>query len=549
MKLSVKIFCLSAVAFFSLKLNAQKDSTLPGAIQITSAYKPVLRNAVKSDFSASPLPADTVRRVQPYQIPAQNLFFAYEPVTMPSLALAPDTSMNLGSRNFVKIGYGNLATPFAKAGISLGDGRTSLLNFTGGYISSKNSKLEHQNFSEMNFGASANFYIPKNEVYGSFDYNAKKYNLYGYDHSVYTYKSDDVRQNFTDIVFKAGVRNSGKTELGINYNPNVSIGFFGYYNKLNETNLSFTLPVSKKLNEQLAAAIVAEGDITNFKTAQANNIQASFSNNLFQLKPALSFYDDNVKVRVGIVAAWDNTAFAAMPDVTAEAKFPDVPFTVLSGLVGRFVKNNFRNLEEKNPYLTPVYWQLNTKETEIYGGIKTTLAKRFTLTAKAGMVNYRNLPLFINDTTSATGPKGFVVVNELKANNFRVMGDIGYDLPQKFSLNAGLTVNAFASLKDNAKPWHVPQMELRASANYMAMKKLLLKANWYAFSGSDYLQKGNIIGKTGAGNDLSFGAEYLINKKISAWANINNFTNNKYSRWYSYPVYGTNVVGGVIFKF
>jgi len=48
---------------------AQKDTSKPQAINIVSSYKPVLRNAVKINFSGSQLPADTAKTVRQYQIP------------------------------------------------------------------------------------------------------------------------------------------------------------------------------------------------------------------------------------------------------------------------------------------------------------------------------------------------------------------------------------------------------------------------------------------------------------------------------------------------
>jgi hypothetical protein len=62
--------------FFISHSYGQRDTTRRQTIDITSSYKPVLRNAVKINLSASPLAADTSRPRLAYNIPAQNLFFA-----------------------------------------------------------------------------------------------------------------------------------------------------------------------------------------------------------------------------------------------------------------------------------------------------------------------------------------------------------------------------------------------------------------------------------------------------------------------------------------
>ena len=79
-------YCLSPVA-----ANAQKDTTKKTTIDITSSYKPVLRNAVKINFSASQLNADTSRPKLDYNIPPQNLFYSYQPIPLKPVALAMDS--------------------------------------------------------------------------------------------------------------------------------------------------------------------------------------------------------------------------------------------------------------------------------------------------------------------------------------------------------------------------------------------------------------------------------------------------------------------------
>ncbi|MBS1733452.1 MAG: hypothetical protein JST02_09165, partial [Bacteroidetes bacterium] len=71
-------FLMVITAMASLHVAAQRDTTKQ-TINITSSYQPVLRNAVKINFSGSQLIADTSTTVRPYIIPAQNLFYSYQP--------------------------------------------------------------------------------------------------------------------------------------------------------------------------------------------------------------------------------------------------------------------------------------------------------------------------------------------------------------------------------------------------------------------------------------------------------------------------------------
>ena len=196
-----------------------------------------------------------------------------------------------------------------------------------------------------------------------------------------------------------------------------------------------------------------------------------------------------------------------------------------------------------NPYIRTLSGQLNTKETEYYGGIKATIGSHFNFSAKTGWITYTNLPFFINDT--ATDSKAFKVSNEAKVNDLRVHGDLSYINQDKFTLTAGLTFNGYTGMTANAKAWNTVPMEFTGSLRWWAFKQVLLKSDFYAFAGGNYITKGNIARTFSAGSDLSGGVEFRVNKMFSAWLDVNNILNNKYERWHNYEVYGLNLLGGV----
>ncbi len=161
MKKKVHLFnCIIAVigCVSALPVCAQRDSTKRQSIDITSSYKPVLRNAVKINLSASPIAADTNRPRLAYAIPSQQLFFSYQPITLKPLSLSQDTALQLGARNFVKAGFGNFSTPYINAGLSFGDGKQGFINIYGNYISSK-GKIENQDFSRIKLKATGSWLL------------------------------------------------------------------------------------------------------------------------------------------------------------------------------------------------------------------------------------------------------------------------------------------------------------------------------------------------------------------------------------------------------
>ena len=540
-------FILLAGSLAAISANAQKDTSKTQAIDITSSFKPVLRNAVKINFSGSQLVSDTSRPVLGYSIPSQNLFYAYQPITLRPLALVQDTNLYLGNRNFLKAGFGNYSTAYVAAGVSVGDGKKSLVNIYGNYIGSKGNDIDFQDYSLINIKGTGSYFAPKYEVYAAAAVSQHNYYLYGYDHAVYTYKKADLRQQFQDITISGGIRNTVVTPLRISYNPNLQISFFTNKNKLSETTIMINAPVEKKIGEELTLMMEVKGDFTNYNTQRNTPVYTKFSNNVIQLRPAFEYKTALVKLHGGFTPVWNNGDFEWLPDIFAEVQLQEKVFMLQGGWIGRFTKNTFRNLSTINPYLQTLMFTKNTKETEYYGGIKATVGKHFNFNAKAAVISYKDLPFFINDT--ATDEKAFLVSNERSVNNFRVHGDISYINQDKFTVTAGVTFNGYTGMKDNAKAWHTIPMEFTSSLRWWAFERLLVKGDFYFFNGGNYLTKTNSSVPLTGGSDLSAGAEFTINKQFSAWANINNILSDKYERWHRYQVYGLNAAAGILIHF
>ncbi len=533
--------CLQGSAAF-----AQRDTTRKPSIDITSSYKPVLRNSAKINFSASHLVADTSKIISPYNIPAQNLFYTYLPVSLKPLSLMQDTLIELGLRNFIKAGAGNYTTPYASAGFSFGDGKTALVNLYADFISSK-GKIENQDYARLNVKGSGSYFTLRNEIYGTASVTRQDYYLYGYDHTLHNYTKDDVLQRFSDVSIKAGFRNKDKNETGINYNPSIQTTAFTALHKLTENSLIVDVPVEKTFGDVLSVKVAVNADITRYTTKDLVPANIKINNNIFQIAPELIYAKESITIHGGVTPAWDNGKLTVFPNIYGEAQIPGKSFLVQGGFTGRFIKNSYRNLSAVNPYLQTLSSQLNTKETELYGGIKASVGKHFNFSAKAGLIRYENLPFYINDT--ATDSKAFLVSNESKVNDLRIHADMSFISQDKFTITGGLTFNGYTNMKDNDKAWGTIPLEITASMRWWAFKQVMLKSDFRAFTGSPYLSKGNIKKTTSGAADLSAGLEFAINKNFSAWLDVNNIFNNKYERWHNYQVYGLNILGGVIYKF
>ncbi len=177
---------------FGISYSQQDTTKKKGSIDITSAFKPILKESAKINFNASPAVNDTTKPRLNYDIPNQNLLFAYTPGSLRPLALEIDYNGYWDLASYIKAGFGNYTTPYVKAGLGFGDGKAYLVNFYGSYISSK-GKIKHQDYAQFEAKTTGSLFTKSNEIYGSASMGRQDYFLYGYDHNVYDYKKSDVK--------------------------------------------------------------------------------------------------------------------------------------------------------------------------------------------------------------------------------------------------------------------------------------------------------------------------------------------------------------------
>src|SRR5215207_8363293 len=118
-----KLLLVPCTLFLVSSLYAQDPKKK--TIDITSTFKPVLREAVKINFNAAPPVADTTRPKLTYNIPVQNLLFSYQPAELKPVALQIDSLTAWEYRNYIKVGVGNVHQPFIQAGFSFGNDTSS----------------------------------------------------------------------------------------------------------------------------------------------------------------------------------------------------------------------------------------------------------------------------------------------------------------------------------------------------------------------------------------------------------------------------------------
>ena len=534
------------LALFSFAVaNAQKDTTKPGGVDIVSSFKPVLREAAKINFNASPPAPDTTKAKLSYDIPNQNLLFAYQPGTLKPLAMDIDSVAKFDNSSYIKAGFGSLRTPFVQAGISFGDGKTAGLNIYAKHVGS-DGKRDFQKYTNTDIRLAGFFRSGNNlEWDASIGLKSHKTYKYGYEPQSLVFPMDSIRQNFQTVSARVAMHNINKTEFGLTYWPEVKIDVFSDHLKNSESNTVLNLPLQKTLGKEWAINLGITFDLTRLSPEN----KAALNNTMYYISPAVLYKTSKINLQAGIRPSWDNKTFKMFPNVLADITTQDKRFTFQVGWTGYIRKTTYQYLASQNPWLWLPTEFKNTWIEERFAGFKGSVGDHFNYAAKVGFNKWNNQPLFVNDTITGLGGKSFRVVNEreIKVTNFG--GEIGYAIHEKLSLVTGLTFNQYSGLKDNAEAWGLSPLDFKTALRIQIIKDLWLKTDLFAWSGSHYRKKDGSDGKLAGAADLNAGLEFKITKNINLWTQFNNIFNKEYQRWNQYPVYGFNFVGGVVFSF
>lgn len=521
----------------------QKDSAHKQTIDIISSYKPVLKNITKINLTASPLKTDTSIPKLNYNIPPINLFYTYQPITIRPLALTVDSSILLGVRNYVKAGFGNYSTPFLQTALGFGDGKNELLNIAASYISSK-GKMINQDVTNLILNTEGSYFTPKNEVYGAGKFNFNQYYQYGYNHALYSFSKDSIDRANNDILISGGIRNIRENKNQIYYDATIDADLFSRGRNVNESDLFISITIEKIINDKATVRVKVSNDLSSYKNKMNSN-QFQINNNLFMVLPSIDYNLNNYTIHAGIKSISDNGAALILPDFRAAIKLPQ-QIIFEAGLEGSILKNTVKSLSLLNPFMDYPTFLKNTKESKLFAGIRTKIRHHMDVTASLGFIRFTNTPLFVNDTLSG---KGFYIKNEFKMNSFNIHGEVRYYSQEKFSITSILDINTYAGLKDNANAWEMIPVKFIAEANWKVNNTLLLKSSLNIFSGIPVKLKNNSERILPTITDLNVGSEFTLSKQFRLWFDINNLLNKKYERWNNYPVYGMQIIGGIIYQF
>ncbi|NDB52929.1 MAG: hypothetical protein EB025_02495, partial [Chitinophagaceae bacterium] len=375
-------------------------------------------------------------------------------------------------------------------------------------------------------------------------YNLDQVNRYGFRTPIVLPISKDDSQNYSAVSFQTGVKTINPTSYGITVGSQVEAGYFSDQTGNSEKSIRLTVPFTKNLNEswRVSALVDAHLITIGFKNG------ASIANNVAASRLLVSHWGRQFSLQGGLSPVWDRSGFTLLPIINGAFKVDSTRLIIQWGWEGNNQINSYQGLFRTNNWIQVPSSIYNTRSWQAYAGIKGASSSHISYSVRGGWFKVKDVPLFINDTSSLTKGNSFLVVFEPRLQQIQLSGEVGYQVADRMAVRASFQFNQFSALKNQARAWGLLPLELKLSSRIEVLKDLYLDLAAYTWRGASYLQKGGGIARSQGAFDVNTSLEFKLNQSWRLWGQFNNLFNQSYQRWNQYPVYGFNFLMGVVFS-
>jgi hypothetical protein len=509
------------------------------SVDVVSGYNPVLADAIKENFTASLPDNTTTPEPQEYDIPIDFYQIPYQPVKVKPIRL-PDAKPSELENVYVKAGFGTQLTPLAE--VYLNSDRNKKYNYGlfAKYISS-NGKLENQNYNDLRVGGSTKFYFDdKYALPITAYYSRNTLYYYGYNEDSISLEAKDVRQVFNNYGASVGFHNIGDNPLNMDFGLKAGFDGIADINKYKEMHPYLTGWGEKKLENNSIAG--AEVSYEYFSYAGATE----FVNSLVGVKPYYKMITDQWSLNAGINTIADRASNAYfLPDAQFSYDLVGDKFVFVAGVDGHLQVNSFANIVKENPFVKDTLVFKNTPITEIHAGLRGSTNGNFSFAVKGYQKITQDMPFYVTDSVDN---KRFDIVYS-DANLWGGYLELSYFDADRFRVTGSVNVFSFAEIDKLDKPYLRPTLEWTINGMYRFNQKLSMQADVFGVNKSFALLPTGSEAEIKGAVDMNVSAVYTYSKYFNIFVNVNNLASFKYQRYYNYPSYGIQALGGLSFTF
>ncbi len=520
------------------------DTIIPDqTIEIIQNYKPEVVTPEKPEWTPRLNIIDTTKPVYTYEVPQQALSYSYHSIPLRPLAMGR-VEQELPFSSYVKAGLGNLSTFLLDAGTALArpnayEGALHL------YHLSQKGNIANQQSSVTEVNADGKYYFSGHAAGAAIHVEQRTHNYYGYNHSLFEYDRSAVHQSLWNIAARAELSNTKANKWDLWYQPEIRLNTYSDRMGAREQGFDYDVPVRWQIDSSLSLSLSLAGNFTGL-----TNDSFSVGNNFFQIKPALRFRLSMLDLNLGVNPTWGQSGKGhLLPDLYLKLHTVSGKFAFIAGWKGAILQNTYEQLSTRNPFLYNIYPLRQTWNQQILGGFELALGRHLNLNASLSWRQWDNMALFVNDYTLHPDGKYFTLNYDDRVQAIALDADLSYQFAEQFQVSIGGVWTNFLHLDIQQKAWMEPMLKLSGSLNWQVFRPLSIQVRASYWDGMYAREALGTAYKMPVIFDLGAGAEYRIISRISLFLQADNITGQKYQRWYQYPVYGTNVTGGLRVKF
>jgi tetratricopeptide (TPR) repeat protein len=526
------------------ELSMSRD---PSANVLSNVSPLVLSDSIKPNFVPSNVPAIiSAPFLFVYNVPEINTKIAYKPIPLKPLAINQKKIIQDHIPSYVKLGYGNINTPLVEIGAQILKQKT--LNIYGhlNYIAQKDSvQNEASNFAA---DVTINKRIKENIVTVQLLNEVKRTTYYGFDRSLYKFKTEDIRQKYSYTEATGSLLSLSTEGKKFIVSPKITLGTYNDITSNVENSFLASLPVTTTFND---AKLTLTGIANIYTYNQSSNNKV---NSLLSIQPTIYFKAKGIDFETGLFPTLANGNTMLLYNVKANKYFNMYNSNLSIVLKSTIIQNTFQEITTINPYVYTNYEQKQTKENSLIGKLEGSLINKTNYVLQAGFVNYNNMLFYLNDT--ARDYKQFNILYQNKVQTLLMSIAANYYLNNYIQLGGDLKLQPIignSSLK-LSNPWHYQSYLATMYAVYSPNNKVTIKAITHVSPGVRVIEKkasyvAPIVKTNNSAIDFTVQSRFKLSNKLTGFIDVNNLFGSKYQRWYGYATYGTNFQVGIIKNF
>lgn len=534
--------------------KGSESNALTEEIVVTTAYKPVLADAVKirinPDLSdKTPFKAPLTYVTLDKRLERNTDIKQLDPMKMPKEV------DSIPSNNYARLGLGNLKTTYGELYVNNGQDENLQYGLFGKHLA-QSGTMNKQNEITDEVGAFVKGITDDNTFSARIKYNRLGTYFYGFNQAVPPGAFSPDAQHFNTISGEGEITKNFKGEEN-EFTYAVKLDGYSWSNAFyaQESNLVLTGFVNETV-KQFYAGLGASLDLSTQKDSLY-----SYNNSILRLNPYLKFQGDNYKIDAGLNLAREfgfSQRIFIFPAAKLEYQIVPKYVRIFAEVRGDVNKTSLKDFADENPFIGQNINIINSVDKlDVSAGLKGTIIPGLGFKVDVFRNSIKNLPMFVSNFNLSGKNNSFAVIYD--GGNSRVTGlngELTYRASDSFDIFGRVEFKNY-TLATEAEPWNLPKFKLTVGTAFHVTPKLTINAT-LLYRG-DTFDRITIPGPAdGPENvpvaikgfaDLNGGVEYRINSRFSVFGQVNNILNTTNQVWLYYPNYGFNIFGGVGFHF